>query len=107
MKTAAARTAVFAKRSWILERDPDAVAPVATAFMLAPFVMVGITPLPSVGVDRHAKSRVVWVCQHSPAPLQTTSADAAELVTAMTPAARIAAAAACNMSFFISFSPRI
>ena len=43
-----------------MDVDPNAVAPVATAFVLAPLVMIGFAPLPAIGVNAHAELRLVF-----------------------------------------------
>jgi hypothetical protein len=49
-KKAAPEGAAFFRGS-SLEADPNAAVPVAVAFVLAPLVMLLLTPLPAVGVN--------------------------------------------------------
>ncbi len=44
--------------AFLLENDPDATMPIAGAFMLAPLVMLFLTPLPTIGINAHAVLRL-------------------------------------------------
>src|SRR5579871_5575307 len=58
-KGAASRAAAFL--GWLLERDPETVAPIAAALMFAPAIMISVMPAPVIVMDGQAERRLIGV----------------------------------------------